>query len=204
MPTFPRTEAEIVALAEQMIAGYTEHAGDFPSVTVAELQAELTNYKEGKQTQEDAKGQLHIATSAKEEDLEDLIEMMKNDLKKSEVDAAAAPDNLYEIGWGPRQQPQPEPLPGMPDYLHPTAEGPGDLWLKWTSPAAGGIVRNYIIERREQTAGGTFGSWAVVGTSINNEIHLLEQPRGIQMEYRVKAANASGEGMPSNVAEVVL
>jgi hypothetical protein len=188
-----------------MVAGYTEHAGDFPSVTVATLTTALNSYKGLRESQEDVKSQVHIATAEKDEGLNDLIEMMKNDLKKSEVDSANAPENLYEIGWGPRQQPQPVPLPGQPEELHPTAEGPGDVWLEWTSPASGGLIRNYIIERREQPAGGgNFGDWAVVETSLNTEIHLLEQPRGIQMEYRVKAANVSGESTPSNTAAVVL
>ena len=130
---------------------------------------------------------------------------MKNDLKKSEVDTASDPTKLAEIGWAPRSQPVPVDPPGQPVNFHPTAEGPGDVWLEWESPATGGLVRNYIIECRERAAGGTeFGDWSVVGTSLNTDTHLLEQPRGIQLEYRVKSANVSGESMPSNTAAVVL
>jgi hypothetical protein len=205
MPAFPRTESEIVSLAEAMVAGYTAHAADFPSITVADLQTALTTFQTNRQAQINARSQAQIATETKDEKLDLLVEMMKNDLKLSEVDVADEPEKLTEIGWAPRQQPQPEPLPGQPDELHPTVEGQGDIWLEWNSPAYGGIIRNYIIERREQPAGGgTFGEWNVVGTSLNNEIHLLEQPRGIQMEYRVKAANVSGESMPSNTSAVVL
>jgi hypothetical protein len=205
MPTFPRTEAEVVALAETMIAGFTAHAADFPSVTVADLQTVLNGYQADKNGQEDARAQAKIATETKEAKLDDLVELMKNDLKLSEVDVADDPEKLAEIGWGPRQQPQPVPLPGQPENFVPTVEGPGDVWFKWDSPASGGIIRNYIIERRQQPAGGgDFSDWEVVGTSLNTEIHLLEQPRGIQMEYRVKAANVSGESLPSNTAAVVL
>jgi hypothetical protein len=205
MPTFPRTEAEVVALAETMIAGYTAHGADFPSVVVADLQAALNTYQTDKNGQEDARAQAKIATETKEVKLDDLVELMKNDLKLSEVDVADDPEKLAEIGWGPRQQPQPVPLPGQPDNFVPTVEGPGDVWFEWDSPASGGIIRNYIIERREQpSGGGDFSAWDVIGTSLNTEIHLLEQPRGIQMEYRVKAANVSGESLPSNTAAVVL
>jgi uncharacterized protein (DUF433 family) len=205
MPTFPRTEAEVVALAEAMVAGYTAHAADFPSVTVADLQTALSTYQTDKNGQEDARAQAKIATETKEVKLDDLVELMKNDLKLSEVDVADDPEKLAEIGWGPRQQPQPVPLPGQPDNFVPTVEGPGDVWFEWDSPASGGIIRNYIIERREQpSGGGDFSAWDVIGTSLNTEIHLLEQPRGIQMEYRVKAANVSGESLPSNTAAVVL
>jgi hypothetical protein len=152
-----------------------------------------------------ARSQAQLATETKEDKLDTLVELMKNDLKKSEVDTVNYPGKLTEIGWGPRSQPMPVDPPGQPDNFHPTAEGPGDIWLEWSTPATGGLVRNYIIERRERTAGGTeFGDWSVIGTSLNTDTHLLEQPRGIQLEYRVKSANVSGESMPSNTAAVVL
>ncbi len=205
MPAFPRTESEVIALAEAMVAGYTAHAADFPSVTVATLSTALTTFQTNRQAQISAQSQAQLATETKGDKLDALIELMKNDLKKSEVDTASDPTKLAEIGWGPRQQPVPVDPPGQPVNFHPTAEGPGDLWLEWESPATGGLVRNYIIECRERAAGGTeFGDWSVVGTSLNTDTHLLEQPRGIQLEYRVKSTNVSGESMPSNTAAVVL
>ena len=210
MPKFPKKESEVVVLAETMIAGYTAHPADFPSITasaVSELSTVLGNYQTDKQSQSDARAQAKIATETKDTKLDDLTELMKNDLKVSEVDVVDNPEKLAQIGWGPRQQPQPVEAPGQPNNLHPVAEGQGMLWLAWDSPAtdSGGPVRNYIIERREQPAGGgEFGSWAIVGTALNNEINLLDQPRGIQMEYRVKAANIGGESMPSNTAAVEL
>jgi hypothetical protein len=205
MPTFPTKEAEVVALAEAMIAGYTAHAAEFPSVTVLDLQTALSGYQTDKSGQDDARAQAKIATETKEATLEDLVELMKNDLKLSEVDVTDDPEKLALIGWGPRQQPQPVPPPGQPENFVPTVEGPGDVWLKWDNPSNGGTVRNYIIERRDEPAGGgDFGPWEVVETSLSKEVHLLEQPRGIQMEYRVIAANVSGESLPSNTAAVVL
>jgi hypothetical protein len=205
MPAFPRTESEVIALAEAMVAGYTAHAADFPSVTVATLSTALSTFQTNRQAQINAKSQSQLATETKEVKLDALVELMKNDLKKSEVDVAADPTKLAEIGWGPRSQPMPVELPGQPDNFHPTAEGPGDIWLEWESPAIGGLIRNYIIERRERSTGGVeFGDWSVIGTSLNTDTHLLEQPRGIQLEYRVKAANVSGESMPSNTSAVVL
>ncbi|MGA2092884.1 MAG: fibronectin type III domain-containing protein [Sedimentisphaerales bacterium] len=205
MPAFPRTESEVIALAEAMVAGYTAHAADFPSVTVATLSTALSTFQTNRQAQISAQSQAQLATETKGDKLDALIELMKNDLKKSEVDTASDPTKLAEIGWAPRSQPAPVDPPGQPDNFHPTAEGPGDVWLEWESPATGGLVRNYIIECRERAAGGTeFGDWSVVGTSLNTDTHLLEQPRGTQLEYRVKAANVSGESMPSNTAAVVL
>ena len=209
MPTFPTKESEVAALAETMIAGYTAHPADFPSIDpltdLPALQTALSDYQSNKQSQVDAHAQAKIATETKEGQLDGLMELMKNDLKLSEVDVVDDPGKLSEIGWGPRQQPQPIEPPGQPDDLRPTAEGPGNIWLAWDKPATGGTVRNYVIESRYQPAGGgDFTNWAVAGTSLNTEINLLEQTRGIQLEYRVKAVNIAGESLPSNTAAAVL
>ncbi len=208
MPKFPTKESDVVALAESMIAGYTAHPDDFPSVTaesLTALQAALNDYQNNKQSQVDAKAQSKIATETKDGQLDGLVELMKSDLKLSEVDVADDPEKLSEIGWGPRREPVPIDLPGQPENLHPIAEGPGNIWLSWDKPANGGTIRNYVIESRFQPAGGgNFTSWAVAGTSLNTEINLLDQTRGIQLEYRVKAVNIAGESLPSNTAAAVL
>ncbi|MFA5239089.1 MAG: hypothetical protein WC476_05185 [Phycisphaerae bacterium] len=127
MPKFPNREAEVVALAETMVAGLTAHAADFPSVDAVSLQTALTNYKSQRQSQEDARSQAQIATVTKDEQLDALTELMKNDLKLSEVDVADDPEKLTEIGWGPRQDPQPIVAPGSPTDLHPISEGQGTI-----------------------------------------------------------------------------
>ena len=184
---------------------------DFPSIDPATelvaLQTALNSYQTDKSAQENAKGEAKIATVAKTSALDALAELMKNDLKLSEVDVADAPEKLALIGWGPRQQPQPVPPPAPPTNLHSVAEGQGILWLAWDRPAAdsGGTVRNFVVERRQQPAGGgDFTEWSIAGSVLNNEINLIDQPRGIQMEYRVKAVNIGGESAPSNTAAVVL
>ncbi len=209
MPNFPRQEAEVVALAEAMIAGYTAHPADFPSIDpltdLVALQTALTTYQADKQSQLDSRAQAKLATQTKGTTLDALTDLMLNDLKLSEVDVAADPTKLTQIGWGPRQEPTPVDPPGQPTNLHPVAEGHGMLWLAWDRSETGDPPRNYVVQRREQPAGGgVFGDWAIVGTALNNEINLSDQPRGIQMEYRVKAVNNGGESMYSNTAAVVL
>jgi hypothetical protein len=131
---------------------------------------------------------------------------MKGYLKKSEADCAALPEKLYEIGWGPRATPQPVPVepPYTPGNLRSVAEGPGDIWLEWEMLARSPI-NNWVVERRDQLSPGTeFGAWKVVGTSIETSVHLLEQPRGIQLEYGVRGVNTAGEGEPSPTLAAVL
>jgi len=132
---------------------------------------------------------------------------MRDELKKSEVDVGSDSEKLEYIGWGPKAPPTPADPPGQPRNLDPVVQGPGTLFLDWKPPVrgSGGAVRTYVIERREQPAGGgAFGSWAQVGIALETESTLIDQPRGPQLEYRVKAVNAGGESVPSNTAAVVL
>jgi hypothetical protein len=61
-------------------------------------------------------------------------------------------------------------------------------------------VSAYKIQRRERPE----GAWQEVGTAIETESTLVDQPKGKELEYRVIAINKSGEGSPSNTVMVVL
>ena len=66
-------------------------------------------------------------------------------------------------------------------------------------------MRTYIIERRQQPeGGGEFGKWQQAGIALESEATIMNQPRGVQLEYRVKAINTGGESTPSNTVAVVL
>ena len=207
MPVFPRSEMETVGLAEQMIAGYTDYPADFPSVTVATLSTALADYQTARQAQLTAAGQAKIATETKDAKMAALVEVMKNDLKVSEVDTAANPGKLAEIGWGTKAQPQPMTPPNQPNELWPVVEGPGNVTLSWKKPSNGANnhVRNYFVQRRTKTAAtGDFSDWAMISSAYDTTVELTGQPRGVQMEYAVTAANPAGESTPSNSVAVVL
>ncbi len=207
MPQFPKAEADITALASAMVAGYTAHAADFPSSDAASLTTVLTDYSTAKTTQTDAMGTAQVATEEKNLKLDDLEERMRDELKKSEVDVGIDSEKLEYIGWGPKATPTPADPPGQPRNLDPIIQGPGTIFLDWKAPArgSGGTVRTYVIERREQPAGGgEFGPWAQVSIALETETTLINQPRGPQLEYRIKAVNVGGESIPSNTAAVVL
>lgn len=207
MAQFPKPEADVVALANAMIAGYTAHAADFPSSDSSALAAVVNLYNTAKTSQTDAGAAAQVATETKDLKLDDLEDKMRDELKKSEVDVGSDSEKLEYIGWGPKAPPTPADPPGQPRNLDPVVQGAGTLFLDWKQPArgSGGPVRTYLIERREQPAGGgEFGSWAQVGIAIESEASLTDQPRGQQLEYRVKAVNAGGESIPSNTAAVVL
>ena len=205
MPKFPTKQADILALVELMIAGYTAHPADFPSIIGAgSLLPKRRQYLNAKNDWTQAHAAAKLATEAKNTSLGWLKEIMKSCLKKSQIDTAANQEKLALIGWGPKPPPQSADAPTQPRNLRAVTQGQGSLSLAWERPSDGGAVRNYVIERRQQSAGGEFNEWFVVSTSLSHKINLSEQPRGGQLEYRVKAVNTGGESPPSNTVAVVL
>jgi len=205
MPKFPRREAEVIALVDEMIAGYVANPGLFPSADVPALQAARAAYTTAKENQITAQAELAVAMETKQHSVETLEDVMHLELRKSETDTAADPNNLTFIGWGPKSQPTPSDRPGQPRSLESISQGQGTLHLDWKHPAraTGGTVRNYIIERREQEDG-DMNAWHTVGTAIETEVQLEGQPRGVSMEYHVVAINVGGKSDPSNTIDVVL
>jgi len=205
MPTLPSKEADILALARQMVAGYQSHAADFPSINGILLNIICNFYANTRKDQIDARSRLLLATDNKNASFDTLRELMKNCLKKSQVDVAGDPDKLQYIGWGPKAMPQPADPPSQPINLRPASEGPGTIRLIWDRPAGEQPIRNYVVEKRIYLEDkGWFGPWQIAGTSLDNEINLKNQPTGVQLEYRVKAVNTGGESPPSNTVAVVL
>lgn len=206
MPRFPKKEADVVALADAMIAGYAANPGDFPNADLAALQTARDQYQTDKDAQLDAQAKAQLSTEQKDVSLDGLEDKMKNEIKQSEVDTASDPENLELIGWGKKAPPSPSNPPGQPRALDPIVQGAGTLLLDWKAPArgTGGTVRSYIVERREADNKGAFGDWQQVGVALETELQLTGQPRGKQLEYRVVAINAGGHSVPSNTAAVVL
>ena len=204
MPRFPSKEADISTLAYTMLLGYMAHPGDFPNVLHIFLLFTLKSYKTARNAQIQAQSLVHLATERKNAKLNSLCQIMKGCLKKSAVDVADDVEKLAYIGWGPKATPSPADPPAAPGNLTSLAEGPGTLILKWDSPIGSAPVRNYIIERREQPEGSPFGNWQQAGIALGTEVSLMNQPRGQQLEYRIKAINTGGESTPSNTASVVL
>ena len=207
MPKFPKREADIEALALAMAFGYWNHLADFPSANFFALSGAYSAYNTANKAQTEAVAAAQVATEQKDAKLTALVELMKDELKKSEVDVGDSQEKLEYIGWGPKAPPSPADPPGQPRNLDAAIQGANTVLLDFKAPArgSGGNVRTYIIERRDQPeGGGEFGEWKQVGIALESETTLMNQPRGVQLEYRVKAINTGGESLPSNTVAVVL
>jgi len=151
----------------------------------------------------DAHSRLRIETKNRNEKLLKLKNIMKKSLQKAQVDVAANPEKLKLIGWGPKSACQPTETPGQPTDLVAVHKQDGVVDLNWKKPADGGIVYNYIIERRCLDTNQT-DSWTIAAISYDCQTILPSQPKGVHLEYRVRASNLAGQSLPSNTATITL
>lgn len=202
MARFPKTEAEIVALVSNMISGLTSNAATYPAppVTAVNLAMLRASYESAKSTQIAALAAAQTATIDKEVSLDGLVEGMKSDLRYAENTVNYDDEKLKLLGWGGRKASVALTAPGQSRSLEAPKQGDGWLFIDWKEPIDGGTVAAYKIMRRERPS----GPWEDVGTAVISESTLVEQPKGIELEYIVVAVNKAGEGEPSNTVMVVL
>ncbi len=196
---FPTSEPKIKRLCDQMLDGLFWHQPDFPHVHRLTLHSKRLLYTVTKKNHLQAKSQKRIATKVKNERLSELVKIMHNCLKKSEVDVSSNPEKLKLIGWSPKNKPQPAQIPAPPINLRVIAVENQTVHLEWQRPADDTRIRNYVIERRLQS-----GDWQPLTISYNTQINLSHQPQGIRLEYRVRASSSSGAGPEGNTVSVIL
>ena len=202
MARFPSKEAEVFALAQQMMSGLAANAAVYPSppVTVAELGAAFGAYMTANSAAVAAQAAAEQATAAKDDALQTLTDGMRADLRYAENTVNFDDDQLKLIGWGGRKARTSLEAPGQARTLEAPRQGDGWVFLDWKEPVDGGKVAAYKIERRERPS----GPWTDAGMAIESEITLSNQERGKEWEYRVIAVNKAGEGTPSNTVMAVL
>jgi len=202
MARFPRTEAEILALAEAMITGLTGNAAIYPAppVAVLDLTAAKTAYITALNAAIAAAAAAEAATTTKDDALDSLVDAMKSDIRYAENTVDFDDDKLKLIGWAGKKAPTPLAIPGQARLLEAPRQGDGWVFLDWKAPVDGGTPSAYKVMRRERPA----GAWEDVATAVITEATLVEQPKGKELEYRIVAVNKAGEGEPSNTEMVVL
>ncbi len=207
MSSFPRREESVATLATTMLNGFGDHPADFPTVDPLPLSDAITQYNIKKAAQIEAVSDAKIATEAKNEAFDEMMDLMKEDLKTAEVDTNDDPEKLSYIGWGPKDARTPMEVPNAPIGLVAFFNGTGQLNLKWKKSGYDSAkpVYSYIIQRRDQLSEGSeFGEWFMVDMIYKNETTLLGQPSNKDMEYRIIASNPAGQSVESNSVVVVV
>jgi len=203
MPRFPRSEPDIAALALVVTQGLAQASEDFPTppVPADELQGRLDAYNAARSAAITAETSAREQHAAKDDALEQLVDGVKATLKYAEIAVREHPEKLSQLGWGLPSPGSALEAPGEVRDIAVRAEG--DTWvvLDWKAPVDGGTIANYKIERRN---GGGSGSWELADTAVETEHMLSNQPRGVELEYRVIAVNRAGSGQPSATVTVVL
>lgn len=202
MPRFPIREADILALAEDMINGMAENE-DFPSppLSTSDLRNLRDAFLSASNAQIVSKAAAEQATETKGTALEAFVFGMRTMLHYAEDAVHGNDAKLSAIGWGGATPAKPLQPPGQPIGLNTAQQGEGWLHLAWKRNADGGTTAFYKIERREPTDGGV---WALVGAVHETDVTLNNQERGKVWEYRVIASNKAGESLPSNTVVAVL
>jgi hypothetical protein len=199
---YPKSEAGRIILAQQVIAGLQANSeiDTNAPVKAVGLQARLDAFiaKRNAATMKEAESVQ--ATREKDDELELFDEDLTSDLRYLELKAKKNQGLLNEFGWGLPADPTKLELPGQPRALEAPVQGGGFVFLDWKEAIDGGAVTNYRIQRRLASG----GDWENVGDAIPSEATLLNQPRGVELEYRVIAVNRVGESAPSNTVSLVL
>lgn len=202
MARFPRTEPEILALAEVMEIGLLNNMAIYPSPPVippmlAGLRSAYTN---AVNVTVAAQAAAEAATADKDDALDDLVDALKSDINYAENTVDGDDDKLKLIGWAGRKSATALQVPGQSRLLEAPKQGDGWVFLDWKKPSDGGKPAAYKVMRRERPD----GPWSEVATAVITEATLVEQPKGNELEYRIVAVNKAGDGEPSNTAMVVL
>ena len=202
MARFPNREAEVAALAGNVIVGLTESADDFPAppVPAADLKTALDSYLAARDKASVADGAAAEAHGEKDEELEDLVDSLRADLRYAEEAVKHDGEKLRKLGWGPRRAPSSLEAPGQVRTLEAMRQGPGWVYLDWKEPSDGGAVAAYRVESRRKMG----DEWELVSMTIDSQVVLADQERGVDLDFQVVAVNRTGKGEPSNIVSAIL
>jgi hypothetical protein len=201
MARFPKSEPEIAALAHVVVQGLREAAEDFPAppVSADDLQTRLERFNTAIAATVTAENRFREDHAEKDEALTEVVDGLKADLKYAEVTVRGQPEKLTRLGWGRRRSSSTLRSPGEVRDIAIVSEG--DTWaiLRWNPPVDGGAPAFYRIQRRQEGE-----PWKDAGTATITEQLMSNQPRGVELHYRVIAVNKAGDGPPSATVTLVL
>lgn len=202
MPRFPKSEPEIMALAERLVPGFQGNLALFPALPVPwfVLNTKKALFRARRSSVIAANAAAESAIADKNTAIEELIDAIKSNIRYAENTVDFDDDKLKLLGWSGNQTPTALIPPGEVRQLEAPKQGDGWVFLDWKQPAEGGRVIAYKVQRRERPE----GAWQDVATAIETETTLVDQPKEKELEYRVIAINKAGVGSPSNTVMTVL
>ncbi len=127
MARFPRTEPEVIALAQAMVSGLTSNAAIYPAPPVlpAALTTLVGSYTTAKNAAIAAVAAAEAATGSKDDALENLTDAMKSDIRYAENKVDFDDVKLKLIGWAGKKNPTPLSIPGQARLLEAPKQGDG-------------------------------------------------------------------------------
>nr|VFJ91990.1 MAG: Fibronectin type III domain-containing protein [Candidatus Kentron sp. H]VFJ92273.1 MAG: Fibronectin type III domain-containing protein [Candidatus Kentron sp. H]VFK01450.1 MAG: Fibronectin type III domain-containing protein [Candidatus Kentron sp. H] len=204
MATFPKKESDILALAQEMVAGFNANTDVYPApiVTAEALKAGIDGYMAAKNDELRTRSAWEQAVDSKNERLQGLAEDMRQDLRYAENLVKFDDAQLRLIGWGGRKPRKALEAPGQVGNLTIVGQGEGWIALAWEAPLSGGAPAAYRVERQDPHLETT--NWTEIGTTTDLGTTLADQERGKRLEFRVRAFNRTGEGAASNTMAATL
>ena len=211
MPQFPRTKNDILILAGRTMTGINTNPTIFsnPPYDAGPLTAAISDSITKMGARQALEAQLRDAVLEENNAIQTVIEAEQHLLWKAKNDFKDDPAKLELIGWGKESDPRHQP-PGQPRNLEVQAQGTTSAQLDWKAPEKSkhvGSVRFYRVERmirdietNEITE--EFGVWQA--TTTDTELVVHDQPRRVEIMYRVIATNPNGDGPHSDTETVVL
>lgn len=202
MPEFPKTEAEIQSLAQTILSALQDGAIAFQGapISAADFASILDFFKSKSGEAMLARAAARRLTSEKRGGMANLKRAMKQLLRFAESKNLSKGE-LVRVGWNTRHARRAAEKPAQPLGLEIVKEGADWISLRWKidRKSAGGKASFYRIMRR-----GADGDWHEVSSSLGTEHNLIEQPRGVDLEFCVVAVNKAGESVQSNSVHAVL
>ena len=202
MATFPTKDADILALAHDMMNGLAHHTDIFPTPPTGYSALAVLNNTvlQAIATVVEAEAARARAVSAKRDAMTALKKAMTSDLRYAELVTHFDDDLLKLIGWSGWRHAIKLTAPGQALDLTIEDEGPGWIDLAWKAPVEGGAPSSYRVDRQrlgERT-------WIIAGVAFDKNLRLEDQERGVELLYRIVPINRVGEGRPGNVVVAVL
>ena len=199
---FPRTEGNVVILANEMASGFTASEAVYPEPPITPTNIDMLNntLQNAQDVLTAAEAAVEQAVQTKNTAMNNLIEAMKKDIKYAETTVGNDDAKLKLIGWGARKESTPLGVPGQTLELVVESQGIGWVKLGWKSPESGGKVATYKVQRRLRPD----GPWVDITISMETECRINDQERLKEWEWQIVAVNKAGEGMPSNIVMTVL